>query len=77
MNGIIAISSASVERYFSCLRRVKTYLRGNKGQERLGSLCRISIHKDILKEFEEKNKLHNLITETFVDTPRRLNFLYK
>ena len=32
MNGIIAISIASVERSFSCLRRVKTYLRGNMGK---------------------------------------------
>ena len=49
LNGAIAISSASVERSFSCLRRVKTYLRSKMGQERLGSLCRISIHKDIFK----------------------------
>jgi len=62
MNGVIAISSASVERSFSCLRRVKIYLRGNMGQERLGSLCRISIHKNNLKELEEKKKLHDLIT---------------
>ena len=47
MNGVIAISTASVEQSFSCLHRVKTYLRGNIGQECLGSLCRISIHKDI------------------------------
>ena len=77
MNCIIAISSASVERSVSCLRRVKTYLRGNVGQERLGSLCRISIHKDILKELEEKKKLHDLIAEKFIDKPRRLNVLYK
>ena len=77
MNVVIEISSASVERSFSCLRRVKTYLRGNMGQERLGSLCRISIHKDILKELEEKKKLHDLIAEKFIDKPRRLIFLYK
>jgi len=77
MNGVIAISSASVERSFSCLRRVKTYLCGNMGQERLGSLCRIKIHKDIFKELEEKKKLHDLIAEKFIDKPRRLNFLYK
>ena len=77
MNGVIAISSTSVERSFSCLRRVKTYLRGNMGQECLGSLCRISIHKDILKELEEKKKLHDIIAEKFIDKPRRLSFLYK
>ena len=46
-NGVIAISIASVERSFSCLLRVKSYLRGNIGQERLGSLCRISKHNGI------------------------------
>jgi len=32
LNGVIAISSASVEQSFSCLCRVKTYLHGNMGQ---------------------------------------------
>ena len=77
LNAVIAVSSASVERSFSCLRRVKTYLRSKMGQERLSSLCRISIHKDILKEKEDQNQLHNLITEKFIEKPRRLNFLYK
>ena len=54
LNAVIAVSSASVERSFSCLRRVKTYLRNKIGQERLGSLCRISIHKDLLKEHDDK-----------------------
>ena len=76
-NGVIAISSTSVERSFSCLRRVKTYVRGNMGQEFLGSLCRISMHEDILKELEEKKKLHDFIAEKFIDKPRRPNFLYK
>ena len=75
MNGVIAISSASVERYFTCWRRAKAYFRGNMGQKRLGSLCMISIHKDILKKLEEKKKLHEIIAEKFVDKPRRLNFL--
>ena len=77
LNGAIAVSSASVERSYSCMRRVKSYLRSKMGQERLGSLCRISIHKDILKELEDKNQLHNLIIEKFVQKSRRLNFLYK
>lgn len=49
LNGVSTVSSASVERSFSCLKRVKTYLRGTMGQNRLSGLCRISIHKDILK----------------------------
>ena len=77
LNASIAISSASVERSFSCLKRVKTYLRNKMGQERLGALSRISIHKDILKELENKKVLHDLILNKFVEKPRRLNFQYK
>eukprot|EP00795_Rhopilema_esculentum_P008629 gene8629-14641_t len=77
LNAVIAVSSASVERSFSCLRRVKTYLRSKMSQDRLSSLCRISVHKDILKEKEDERQLHNLIVEKFTQKPRRLNFLYK
>ena len=77
LNSVIAISSASVERSFSCLKRVKTYLRNKMGQERLGSLCRISLHKDVLKEVEDENMLHDKIVQKFVEKPRRLNFHFK
>ena len=32
MNGVFAVLSASVERSFSCLKRLKTYLRTTMGQ---------------------------------------------
>ena len=41
LHSVISISSAFVERSFSCLKRVKTYLRNKMGQEHLGCLCRI------------------------------------
>ena len=77
LNAVMAVSSASGERSFSCLKRVKTYLRNSMGDERLGSLCRISVHKDILKEHEDKKELHNCILAKFIEKPRRLNFRYK
>ena len=77
LNASIAISSASVARSFSCLRRVKTHLRGEMGQERLSALCRIAIHKDILKEMEGMNILHSLVIDKFVQKPRRRNFHFK
>ena len=45
LNSVISIPSASLEGSFSCLKRVKTYLRNKIGQKRLGCLCRISLHK--------------------------------
>ncbi|XP_028403153.1 uncharacterized protein LOC114525891 [Dendronephthya gigantea] len=77
MNGVLAVSSASVERSFSCLKRVKGYLRNRMGQARLSSLCRISIHKDIIKLLEDDNTLHEHIIKKFVEKPRRLPFLFK
>ena len=77
LNGVIAVSSASAERSFSCLGRVKSYLRNKMNDDRLGCLCRISIHKDILQEKEDKKQLFELVLEKFVQKPRRLNFRYR
>jgi hypothetical protein len=77
LNGIIAVSSASAERSFSCLGRVKSYLRSKMNDERLGWLCRISVHKDILQEKEDQKQLYDLVLEKFIKKPRRLNFQYR
>ena len=77
LNGVLSIASASVERSFSCLKRVKSYLRSRMAQGRLSSLCRISIHKDILKSKEDANVLHEEVIKKFLEKPRRLAFLYK
>ncbi len=76
MNGVLSVASASVERSFSCLKRVKGYLRNTMGQSRLSCLCRISIHKDILKLKEDANVLHDEMVKKFIEKPRRLAFLY-
>ena len=59
LNSVMSISSASVERLFSCRKRVKTDLCNKMGQECLQCLCRISLHKDVIKEVEDKNILHD------------------
>ena len=43
----IPITSCSAERSFSCLRRLKNYLRNTMGQERLSALALINIEKEI------------------------------
>ncbi|CAB3985585.1 Hypothetical predicted protein [Paramuricea clavata] len=77
MNGVFSLTSASVERSFSCLKRVKTYLRATMTQDHLSSLCRISIHKDILKSKKDAHTLHEQVLVKFAEKPRRLAFLYK
>jgi hypothetical protein len=40
-------STATAERSFSTLRRLKNYLRSTMGEERLNGLALANIHKDI------------------------------
>ncbi|XP_069502344.1 zinc finger MYM-type protein 1-like [Ambystoma mexicanum] len=42
----IPVSSCSSERSFSCLRRIKTYLRATMGQARLNAVALLHGHKD-------------------------------
>ena len=41
------VSTATAERSFSCLRRLKTYLRSTTNETRLSSLALMNIHHDI------------------------------
>ena len=77
MNGVFSLTSASAERSFSCLKRVKTYLRATMTQDRLSFPCRISIHKDILKKKKDEHTLHEQVLVKFKEKPRRFAFLYK
>lgn len=46
------VSSASAERSFSSLKRLKTYLRSTMGADRLTSLALMHIHKDTPVDFD-------------------------
>lgn len=61
----LPVSTATAERSFSTLKRVKTWLRTSIGQERLNDLCLLNIHRDfnmyekhekIINNFASKNK---------------------
>ncbi|RXM99215.1 52 kDa repressor of the inhibitor of the protein kinase [Acipenser ruthenus] len=41
------VSTASAERSFSCLRRMKTYLRSTMSETRLTGLALMNIHHDV------------------------------
>jgi len=64
---VLPISSASCERSFSAMRRIKTWTRTTMGQNRLTNLAVIHIENDIeinnetvLNKFVEKTRLLNL-----------------
>ncbi|GBN44966.1 repressor of the inhibitor of the protein kinase [Araneus ventricosus] len=44
---VVPVSFATVERSFSSLRRLKTYLRNTTSESRLNGLALLSIHRDI------------------------------
>ena len=62
--GTLLVSTASNERSFSTVRRVKTCLRSSTGNERMTGLALLSIHKDCQIDRE-------IITNDFVATSNR------
>ena len=51
-------------------------LRHNKiSEECLGSLCRLSIHKDFLKQLGDGKQLYDLIIAKFTEKPRLISYI--
>lgn len=65
----IPVTTATCERSFSTLRRVKTYLRSTSGQDRLNGLALLSIHRDIPLNPEE------ILDKLARNKSRRLDFI--
>ena len=63
------ISAASCERSFSCLRRLKTWLRSTMTQKRLSHVAILATHRDKLSELD----LHPLINEFCRRTKERVS----
>ena len=73
----IPVSTASVERSFSALKRIKTYSRNATGQTRLSALASMSIEKNILVELKRTDTLYNRVIEVFLRKERRMDFVFK
>nr|CAI5851890.1 unnamed protein product [Callosobruchus analis] len=78
----LPIASASVERHFSCLKRIKTYLRNSINQDRLSDLALMSIEKSLLNNMTrtkvEENEFYEKIINSFLLTKNRtLELIYK
>ena len=63
-------TTCTIERSFSTLRRVKTWLRSTMMENRLVGLCMMSVHKKRVQE--AKNKFEAEILSRFSQNPRRL-----
>lgn len=74
----IPATSASVERHFSCLKRIKTYSRNSMKNDRLSSLALISIEKELFHFLEASDDfMENIITKFSLIKDRRINLIYK
>ena len=69
--------TASVERSFSALKRIKTFLRNAQGQDRLSNLSLMSIGKSLLKQLMSKPEvIHDAVTDHFCQKRHRGKLLY-
>lgn len=63
-------TTCTVERSFSTLRRVKTWLRSTMTGERLNGLCLMSVHRKTA--LEKKEQLEKEVLKRFSENPRKL-----
>ena len=70
---IIPVTVASIERNFSKLKLIKSYLRSTMSQERLSRLTILSIEKEMLTKLECKNLISNFVSQK----TRKINFNWK
>jgi hypothetical protein len=75
----IPSTTASVERSFSALKRIKSYCRSTQSQERLSGLALISIEKQLLHQLRHNLifKFQEAVLEKFNSQARRMEFTYK
>lgn len=61
----IPTASVSAEHSFSCLKRIKTYLRNTRGQDRLVSLAKISINSVVVEDLKDRGNFYDLVINHF------------
>jgi len=66
----LPISSATCERSFSALRKIKTWLRISMSQDRLTDLSILYIEKDLTKLINV-----NKVIDAFAEKDRRINLI--
>jgi hypothetical protein len=70
----LPVTACSIERSFSTLRRVKTWLRSTTENDHLSGLCMMSVHW--AKIDKDKRKFLDCVINRFGQEPRRLQFSF-
>lgn len=73
----IPASSASVERSFSALKRIKTYARNAQKEERMSKLALLSIEKKLLENIRRNQNFYDQVIDDFAAKERRIELVYK
>ena len=68
-------TTCTVERSFSTLRRVKTWLRTTMSDDRLSGLCLMSVHRSQINSV--KKSFMQKVIDKFGKDPHKLHFLFK
>ena len=71
----LPVTTCTIERSFSTLRRVKTWIRSTTSDDRLSGLCMMSVHRK--KNSENKDKFIETVINQFGQEPRRLQLLFQ
>nr|CAI5866245.1 unnamed protein product [Callosobruchus analis] len=67
----IPVTSASVERSFSALKRMKTYNRSKMTQDRLSGLSLTAIEKHLVSELKETDNFYDNVINYFANSKNR------
>ena len=67
-------TTCTVEKSFSTMRRVKTWLRNIMNDDRLSGLCVMSVHRKWIKE--NRVSFMNDVINSFASEKRRLQLLF-
>ncbi|XP_077287360.1 zinc finger MYM-type protein 1-like [Arctopsyche grandis] len=73
----IPSTSASAERSFSTMKRIKTFTRSSQSEERLSGLALIAIEKKIMSNLKNNKKFYDAVIDEFCKKERRIKLNLK
>nr|CAD7198927.1 unnamed protein product [Timema douglasi] len=62
----IPVSTSTVERTFSCLKRIKTTVRNTQCENRLSTLSLLSVEKGLLNELQSQKSFYDAVIDKFI-----------
>jgi hypothetical protein len=70
-------ATASVERLFLALKRIKTYQRSAQNEERLSGLAILSTENGVLHQLKSTATFYDNVITKFTEQERRMDFTFK